>query len=99
MANETYFKWQKALVLVTGASKGLGAVICEEFAKKIDPESQIVGFARSKEGLNETESRIKNVNRKIQVSPLIIISDFVSYKNSLVFRNKDRFISGDNVRV
>ncbi|MCL4138939.1 UNVERIFIED_CONTAM: hypothetical protein GTU68_066225 [Idotea baltica] len=58
--------WGATWLIVTGASRGLGAGICELFAPQMAPGSVVVGLARSKEGLDETARRVKEKNSQVQ---------------------------------
>ncbi|KAK4297628.1 hypothetical protein Pmani_029970 [Petrolisthes manimaculis] len=54
-------------VLVTGASRGLGAAICEGISPLLGPGSVLVGVARSKERLDATAAKVKALNPNIKV--------------------------------
>ncbi|KAK3860187.1 hypothetical protein Pcinc_033746 [Petrolisthes cinctipes] len=54
-------------VLVTGASRGLGAAICEGLGPLLGPGSVLLGVARSKEGLDTTAAKVKALNSNIKV--------------------------------
>lgn len=59
--------WGSAWVVVTGASRGLGAAICEGLAPLLGPDSTILGLARSKEGLDNTALKINAANPNVKV--------------------------------
>lgn len=59
--------WGTTWIVITGASQGLGAGICEGFASKMASGSIILGLARSKKGLDETAAKVKKINAEIQV--------------------------------
>ncbi|GAM17823.1 hypothetical protein SAMD00019534_009980, partial [Acytostelium subglobosum LB1] len=63
----------KTLALVTGASKGFGVAICQELAKRI-PSIDFVLYARSREGLQSTETIIKQIRADSKVS--LVTCDF-----------------------
>lgn len=58
---------RKALVLITGASKGIGRCIAVEISKNLAQGSILVLIARSEEGLEETKSLIYEVDRLLNV--------------------------------
>ena len=59
--------WGPTWAVVSGASRGFGASICEVLAEKLDDKSLILGIARSKEGLESTCKKVKKINPNIQV--------------------------------
>lgn len=62
--------WGACWVLVTGASRGLGAAICEGVAPLLGEGSRLVGVARTAGGLANTEGQVKKAGAKVQVSCL-----------------------------
>ncbi|CAL4066400.1 unnamed protein product [Meganyctiphanes norvegica] len=64
--------WGVCWVVVTGASKGLGAEICVGFAKLMAPGSCIVGVARSSQGLKDTEQKVKQANPHVQFKSVVL---------------------------
>lgn len=67
--------WQiPTFLLVTGASRGLGATIAIDFSKKLCDGSHILLMARDKTKLNEVKSEIEKVSK---ATPHIIAMDLV----------------------
>lgn len=64
---------QKSLVLITGASRGIGRAIATEISKHINQNSIIILLARSEAGLKETNLQIRDINSALTV--LTYISD------------------------
>ncbi|ROT73679.1 hypothetical protein C7M84_007888 [Penaeus vannamei] len=59
--------WGACWVLVTGASRGLGAAICEGVAPLLGDGSRMVGVARTAGGLTSTEGQVKKASAKVEV--------------------------------
>lgn len=64
---------KKSLILITGASRGIGRAISTEISKLINQNSIIILLARSETGLKETKLQILSINSKLTV--LTCISD------------------------
>ncbi|KAK8730358.1 hypothetical protein OTU49_007978, partial [Cherax quadricarinatus] len=58
--------WGVSWVVVTGASKGLGAAICEGVAGVVAPGSVIIGVARSQHGLDNTQAMVHKANPDVK---------------------------------
>lgn len=58
---------KKSFVVLTGGSRGIGATIAIEFAKKLAGDSTIVLLARTIEGLNDTKNQIEKINSALKV--------------------------------
>lgn len=58
---------QKSIILITGASKGIGRAIATESAKHLNQSSTIILLARSETGLKETKLQIKNINSSLNI--------------------------------
>ncbi|KAK7083029.1 hypothetical protein SK128_009240 [Halocaridina rubra] len=61
-----------AWIVVTGASRGLGAAFCMALAERLGPGSRIVGLARSREGLLETASKVEKANPQVKFLPVVL---------------------------
>ena len=61
-------KWGKTLLIVTGCSRGLGAVICEQFSGKTDSGSVVIGISRNQQGMERTGGRVMAKNVGVKVS-------------------------------
>lgn len=59
-------------VVVTGASRGLGAALCVGLAETLVPNSRIVGVARSQEGLKVTGDKVAQANSKVKFIPVVL---------------------------
>ena len=59
--------WGVSWIVVTGASRGFGASLCECLANYVTEGSIILGLARSKEGLDITAQKVHAVNPNIKV--------------------------------
>ena len=57
-----HLKDTKALVIVTGASRGFGRCVAQLVAQNVKPGSLFILMARSKNGLKETEGNITEKN-------------------------------------
>lgn len=68
MSDKEEFSWGVTWMVVTGASRGLGAAICEGMASLLGAGSKILGIARSAEGLQETAQKVQQANPDIKVS-------------------------------
>ncbi|XP_042886206.1 sepiapterin reductase-like [Penaeus japonicus] len=64
--------WGSCWVLVTGASRGLGAAICEGVAPLLGEGSRMVGVARTAGGLASTEGLVKKANAKVTFIPVVL---------------------------
>lgn len=69
MSNTAVDLSKKALVFVTGASRGIGKAIAIELAKIVADNSAFVLTARSKANLTQTCDQIAEINRSIQKLP------------------------------
>ncbi|KAB0793089.1 hypothetical protein PPYR_12709 [Photinus pyralis] len=58
---------KKTLVIVTGASQGIGRTIAVDISKSLIANSKIILIARSESGLNATKESIAKVNKAINV--------------------------------
>lgn len=67
MANSINFKDKLAFLLVTGASKGIGAKLAIESARDLKSGSVVVLLARSIIGLEVTKKKILEINSKIEI--------------------------------
>lgn len=61
---------QKSLVVITGASKGIGAVIAVELARLLHPESSFLLIARSQDDLNSVSASIRSIKQSFNVEIL-----------------------------
>ncbi|KAG7157766.1 sepiapterin reductase-like [Homarus americanus] len=64
--------WGVSWVVVTGASRGLGAAICEGVAGVVDSGSLILGLARSSQGLNDTAHKVQQTNPNVKFIPVVM---------------------------
>lgn len=64
--------WGACWVLVTGASRGLGAAICEGVAPLLGDGSRMVGVARTAGGLTSTEGQVKKASAKVEFIPVVL---------------------------
>lgn len=67
MANAIDLTDKLAFLLITGASKGIGAKMAVECAKKLRSGSYVVLLARSTAGLESTKQQIHDINPNINV--------------------------------
>lgn len=58
---------RKTFTVITGASRGIGQAIAIQFSKCVAPSSRFLLLARTTAGLEETRSKILEVNDKIEV--------------------------------
>lgn len=66
--------WGLSWVVVTGASQGLGASICQGLAGRLAAGSRILGLARSAQGLQDTAEKVQRINPDIKVSKTYVRS-------------------------
>lgn len=58
---------KKSLVIITGASQGIGQKIAEIIGNKLKNDSKIILLARSERGLTDARNRILSTNNKISI--------------------------------
>ncbi|XP_028131947.2 sepiapterin reductase-like [Diabrotica virgifera virgifera] len=58
---------KKAIVFITGASRGIGRTLAIEICRKLKQSSILVLIARSKAGLEETKFHIGEINKSVHV--------------------------------
>lgn len=77
---------QKAFLLVTGASKGIGQMIAIQCAKRLAPGSVCVLLARSADGLAETKQQIVNASNGVSVKthPIDLTSPTEAQLHSII---------------
>lgn len=63
---------KKSLILITGASKGIGRTIAIEISRHLAQDSVIVLLARSEVGLKETKLQIQEIDKSLSVLTYII---------------------------
>lgn len=63
---------KKTLVIVTGASQGIGKTIAIEISKCLVANSKIILIARSESGLSTTKELIFNVNKEVIVETITL---------------------------
>lgn len=63
---------KKSIVVITGASKGIGQIIAIELARHLNQNSIFVLLARSQGGLDETKKQIYEVDKSITVLNYIV---------------------------
>jgi short-subunit dehydrogenase len=68
------------LVVITGASRGIGASVAIEFSRKYDTNTEFILLARDLNNLNETKCKMMSLN-KINESFIKIIKFDFSNKN------------------
>ncbi|XP_045616527.1 sepiapterin reductase [Procambarus clarkii] len=68
-------------VVVTGASRGLGAAICEGVAGMVAAGSRIVGVARSQQGLDTTSSNVHKANPDVKFTSVVMDLGTASKEN------------------
>uniref|UniRef100_A0A2M3ZAG5 Sepiapterin reductase n=1 Tax=Anopheles braziliensis TaxID=58242 RepID=A0A2M3ZAG5_9DIPT len=83
---------QVAYFLVTGASRGIGATMAIETARKFKPGSVVVLLARSASGLESTRSTIQSVNPHITVITSSV--DLASASKELLNEILDKSLAG-----
>ncbi|XP_071535224.1 sepiapterin reductase-like isoform X2 [Panulirus ornatus] len=64
--------WGLSWVVVTGASQGLGAAICQGLAGRLAAGSRILGMARSAQGLQDTGDLVQKVNPDVKFIPHVV---------------------------
>ncbi|XP_018014871.1 sepiapterin reductase-like [Hyalella azteca] len=57
--------WGKTVVVVTGASRGIGAAVCERLAPHLGIGSVIIGVARDETNLERCKSCVKEANPSV----------------------------------
>lgn len=62
----------KAIVFITGASRGIGRTIAIEISRKLEQNSILILLARSKTGLEETKAQIAEVDKSITVETFTV---------------------------
>ncbi|XP_056634227.1 sepiapterin reductase [Diorhabda sublineata] len=62
----------KAIVFITGASRGIGRTIAIEISRKLEQNSILILLARSKSGLEETKTQIAEVDKSITVETIAV---------------------------
>jgi len=58
---------KKSLVIITGASQGIGQTLAIELSKRLGKESALSLIARSEKGLTDTKNRIIETNNNVTV--------------------------------
>lgn len=79
---------KKSLIIITGASRGIGQTIAVEVSRHLTQDSIIVLLARSGDGLKETKSQIQEIDKSLTV--LTYITDLSKPSNeeyNNVFKN------------
>jgi len=92
----------RSLIVITGASKGIGRTIAIETANRASNDSVFILIARSESGLNETNAILKNINSSLTVDTVAadlsepniefykqIFSKYATetFQNALIFHN------------
>lgn len=62
---------KKSLILITGASRGIGRTIAVEISRHLTQDSILILLARSESGLNETKAQIQEIDKSITVLTFI----------------------------
>lgn len=58
---------KKSLIIITGASRGIGQTIAIEISRHLTQDSIIVLLARSEGGLKETKSQIQEIDKSLTI--------------------------------
>lgn len=71
MAEQSAPSWGRSLVVVTGASRGFGAVLCEALVGRLGQGSLVVGLARDAQQLKELGQRLVQADSAVKVRTLL----------------------------
>lgn len=73
---------KKSLILITGASRGIGQTIAVEISKHLTQDSILILLARSENGLKETKFQIQEIDKSLTV---------LTYKTDLSKPNTEEY--------
>ncbi|KAF2363254.1 Sepiapterin reductase [Trinorchestia longiramus] len=62
--------WGKTVAVVTGASRGIGATLCERLSLRLGPGSVVIGIARDEQKLQDLAQRIAQSTKDVTFVPV-----------------------------